>query len=95
MKEQFEGSLNSATAEKHKAEAQLQPTKMAKNEVIAASTNKVTNKETEAGNAAERNAAVKQDLGDPFAADTEFLANLKTECAALDKEYAERTKTQN
>ena len=95
MKEQFEGSLNSATVEKNKAKAQFQSTKMAEHEAIAASTNKVTNKETEAGNAAERNAAVKQDLADMQAADTEFLANLKTQCAALDKEYAERTDTEN
>ena len=54
--------------------------KSAKTAEIAASSNKVANKESESGNAAERNAAAKQDLADTqaaLAADTELLANLK------------------
>merc|ERR1719408_741346 len=70
--------------------------KAAKTEEMQAATTQVGNKETAAGDAAEKNAAAKQDLADTqaaLAADTEFLANLKAQCAALDKEYAERTKT--
>jgi len=96
MKEQFEKNLNDATTEENKSEAEFQSMKAAKTEEIAASSNKVANKEVEAGNAAEANAAAAQDKADTeaaLAADTEFLANLKAQCEALDKEYAERTKT--
>ena len=58
----------------------FQSMKSEKTAEIAASSNKVANKESESGNAAERNAAAKQDLADTqaaLAADTEFLANLQ------------------
>jgi len=51
---------------------------------------------SKSGDTAEKNAAAKQDLAGTqaaLAADTEFLANLKGQCASLDKEYSERTKT--
>merc|ERR1719160_2296593 len=89
MKEQFEKNLNDATTEENKSEAEFQSMKAAKTEEIAASSNKVANKEVEAGNAAQD----KADTEAALAADTEFLANLKAQCEALDKEYAERTKT--
>ena len=56
----------------------------------------MANKEQEIGDTAEKNAADQQDKADTeaaLAADTEFLANLKAQCASLDKEYEERTKT--
>jgi len=96
MKEQFEGNLAGATDEENTAETEFQNMKAAKTEEIAASRNKVTNKEQEIGDTAEKNAADQQDKADTeaaLAADTEFLANLKAQCASLDKEYEERTKT--
>merc|ERR1719313_2478813 len=45
-----------------------------------------------------KNAQAKEDLHDTentLAADEEFLANLKKTCAAVDAEWAERTKTRN
>merc|ERR1719473_187405 len=96
MKESFEGNLASASAEEKKSEADFQSMKAAKNEEIKAASDKVLNKEGEAADADEKNAAAKEDLAstrETLAADTEFLSNLKQMCNNLDKEYAERTQT--
>jgi hypothetical protein len=98
MKESFEKNLADATAEEQKGESEFQSMKAAKTDEIAASSAKVSNKETENGNTMEACAAAKQDLADTeaaLAADTEFLANLKAQCSSLDKEYSERTKTRS
>merc|ERR1719161_3103298 len=53
-------------------------------------------KTVELGTIDEKNAVSKEDLDDTqnvLAADTTFLAALKEQCAALDAEYEERTKT--
>merc|ERR1719478_1552673 len=96
MKESFETNLASATSEEQKSEADFVSMKAAKTEEIKAAQDKVLNKEGEAADADEKNAAAKEDLASTratLAADTEFLSNLKQMCANLDREYAERTKT--
>merc|ERR1719345_215205 len=53
-------------------------------------------KTVELGNVDEKNAVSKEDLDDSqnvLAADQTFLASLKEQCAALDAEYEDRTKT--
>merc|ERR1719478_464470 len=96
MKESFETNLANAGDEEKKSEADFVSMKAAKTEEIKAAQDKVLNKEGEAADADEKNAAAKEDLAstrETLAADTEFLANLKQMCNNLDKEYAERTQT--
>merc|ERR1719456_1643548 len=84
MKETFETNLAGATEEENKAEADFQSMKAAKQEEIKAAQEKVVNKEGEAADADEKNAAAKEDLASTratLAADTEFLSNLKQMCA--------------
>merc|ERR1719265_2560477 len=55
-------------------------------------------KETESADASEKSATAKEDLAATqaqLAADTDFLASLNAQCDALDKEFAERSKTRS
>merc|ERR1719161_328037 len=96
MKESFESSLTNAQKEETQSEDDFQSLKAAKTEEIAAGTSLAEKKTAELASTDEKNAQSKEDLEDTratLAADTEFLAVVKEKCAALDAEYAERTKT--
>jgi len=70
--------------------------KAAKSTEIEAGQSQVDTKTTELAAADEKNAVSKEDLEDTrstLAADQKFLASLKEQCAALDAQYEERTKT--
>merc|ERR1719449_125864 len=70
--------------------------KSAKTKEIAAGNSQIEMKSVELGETEEKHALSVQDLDDTrttLAADTQFLANLKEQCALFDSEYAERTKT--
>merc|ERR1719217_1680660 len=56
----------------------------------------ISKKTTELSTTDEKNAEAQEDLADTtktLAADEEFLAKLKEQCALIDAEFAERTKT--
>jgi len=96
MKETFETNL--ANAQKQEAENQhaYEDLKAAKTSEIAAGQSQIDIKTSELADVDEKNAQSKQDLEDTqstLTADTEFLADLKKRCAAMDAEYQERTKT--
>merc|ERR1712070_261611 len=58
----------------------------------------VDSKSTELANADQLNAESKEDLEDTSAqleADRAFLADVKVRCAAMDKQFAERSKVRN
>jgi len=98
MKEEFEGNYAQAQKDEKQAVSDFGEMKATKNEEISAGTAKKTTKETEIANADEAAATAKEDLAattQQLNADTEFLANLKVQCEALDKEFAERSKTRS
>merc|ERR1719156_129690 len=96
MKETFETNLASSQKEEMTNQKAYEDLKAAKDEEIAAGQSMLDTKTVELGTVDEKNAMSKEDLDDTqntLAADQEFLAALKTQCAALDAEYEERTKT--
>merc|ERR1719272_2774330 len=96
MKEEFEANYATAQKDEAKAAADFVALKATKNEEIAAGSDKKLTKETEIADATEKSANAKEDLEatqQQLEADSEFLANLKAQCDALDKEFAERSKT--
>jgi len=95
MKESFETNLEKAQQDEKKAQETFGEMKTAKNEEIAAGNTGVDNKSTELANADQLNAESKEDLEDTTAqleADRVFLADVKVRCAAMDKQFAERSK---
>merc|ERR1719428_1351672 len=95
MKETFETNLDTSKTQEAasvKAFGELQAAKTAE---LKAATEKQTSSEIELGDTKENNARAKQDLEnteDALAADTEFLANLKKQCATINKDWAARSK---
>jgi YbbR domain-containing protein len=79
-----------------RAQYEYEGVKAAKTKEIAAGQAQVDTKTTQLANEDMSNAAAKkqkEETEGTLAADTEFLANLKTQCALFDKEYSERTAT--
>jgi len=96
MQESFETNLAQSQKEETENQSAFEDLKAAKKEELKAGQAQIDTKTTELGNTDEKNAQSKQDLEDTresLAADTAFLANLKTQCANIDQEYEERTKT--
>merc|ERR1719355_309982 len=96
MKEEFETNLENSQKEEMTSQADYEGLKKAKTEEIAAGNDQITQKSVELGDTEEKHAQSVQSLDDTrntLAADTEFLANLKEQCALFDSEYEERTKT--
>merc|ERR1719379_375042 len=95
MKESFETNLENSQKEETMNQKNFEELKKAKTEEISAATDLVDTKTQELATTDEKNAQSKQDLEDTretLAADTEFLAQVKAKCEAMDAEYAERTK---
>jgi len=96
MKEGFETNLAASQKDELKAQGEYEDVKHGKEEEIAAGTAQIDTKTNELADSDEKNAMSKKMLAETRAtleADTEFLANLKEQCAIFDKQYEERTKT--
>jgi len=95
MKESFETNLANSQKEETQAQSDYENLKATKTEQITAAEDMVATKTQELAAADEKNAQSKEQLEDTqnvLAADTEFLANLKEQCASMDAEYEERVK---
>merc|ERR1719313_2292071 len=96
MKETFETNLAASQKEEMTNQKAYEDVKAAKEEEISAGQSQVDTKTTELADADEKGAVAKEDLEDTtntLASDQKFLASLKEQCAALDGQYEERTKT--
>jgi len=96
MKESFETNLAQSQKEETQNQQAFEDLKAAKSEEISAGQSQIDTKTQELSATDEKNAQSKQDVEDTrnsLAADTAFLANLKEQCANVDQEYEERTKT--
>merc|ERR1719359_357357 len=96
MKETFESNLGASQKEEMTNQKAYEDLKAAKEEEIAAGQSMLDTKTVELGTIDEKNAMSKEDLDDTqtsLAADQTFLVALKEQCAVLDAQYEERTKT--
>jgi len=96
MKETFETNLGQSQKEEMTNQKAYEDMKAAKEEEISAGQSLLDTKSNELAVADEKSAVSKEDLEDTratLAADQAFLASLKEQCAALDGQYEERTKT--
>merc|ERR1719478_870317 len=96
MKEGFETNLAASQKEEMTAQGEYEDVKKGKTEEIAAGTAQIDTKTNELADSDEKNAMSKKTLAETratLAADTDFLAKLKEQCALFDKEYTERTAT--
>merc|ERR1719473_651063 len=96
MKETFESNLSTSQKEEMTNEKGYQDLKAAKEEEITSGQEMINEKTQELATTDEKNAQAKEDLEDTsntLAADEEFLATVKDQCAAFDAEMEERTKT--
>jgi len=95
MKESFETNLANSQKEETVSQKDYEDLKKAKEDEIAAATDLIGTKTQELATADEKNVQSKESLEDTqnvLAADTEFLSNLKAQCATMDAEYEERVK---
>merc|ERR1719161_941814 len=98
MKESFETNLAESQKDEETAKAEYAQMKTAKEEEISAGEELIDSKKVELGDTDKKNAMAKEDLHDTeatLAADTDFLANLKTKCENAAKEYDARSKVRN
>jgi len=96
MKEGFETNLAASQSEEMKAQAEYEAVKLGKEKEIAAGQAQIDTKTGELADTDEKNAQSKKMLAETqstLAADTDFLAKLKEQCALFAKEFAERTAT--
>jgi len=96
MKESFETNLAASQKEETRDQADYEALKSAKSTEIAAGESLVETKTMERADTDQRHAEAEQDLQDTertLAADQDYLKNLKQQCANVDAEFAERTKT--
>jgi len=96
MKEEFEKNLASSQSEETNNQQAYEAMKMAKESEIKAGNEQVelkTNQMAEAGEKAAQESQEKAQTQTTMEADIKFLANLKEQCANVDAEFAERTKT--
>merc|ERR1719207_184216 len=92
MKETFETNLDTSKTQEAASVKAFGELKAAE---LKAATEKQTQAEIELGTTKESNARAKEDLEnteDALAADTDFLANLKKQCATIDNDWAARSK---
>merc|ERR1719174_2924246 len=97
MKESFETNLAESQKDEETAKAEYAEMKSAEEE-ISAGEELIDSKKVELGETDKKNAMAKEDLHDTeatLAADTEFLANLKTKCEKASAEYSARSKVRN
>jgi len=95
MKESMETNLKTSQTEEGSALEQFGQMKAAKTDEINSANELIDSKTVELAQTDESNAQSKQDLEDTsntLAADTDFLANLKSKCANSDSEYEARRK---
>jgi len=95
MKESFETNLANSQKEETQSQKDYDDLKKAKEEELAAATDLIGTKTQELADSDMKNAESKESLEDTqevLAADTEFLSNLKEQCASMDAEYEERVK---
>jgi len=93
MKESFETNMETSRKEEKQGSSDFASMKDAKTKELAAAINQRDSKESNLAKTDEENANSKIDLKDTtaqLAADSAFLADLKTRCAAMDKEWAAR-----
>jgi hypothetical protein len=98
MKESFETNLAESQKDEETAKQEYAEMKSAKEEEISAGNELIDSKKVELGETDKKNAMAKEDLADTeatLAADTDFLANLKTKCEKAAAEYAARSKVRN
>merc|ERR1719420_573430 len=98
MKETFESNLSTSQKEETSNQKAYVDMKAAKDEEITAAQAMIDEKTQLLATTDAKNAQAKEDLTDTsntLAADEEFLAGLKKTCAAVDAEWAQRTKTRN
>jgi hypothetical protein len=96
MKDSFENNLEQSQKEETANDAAYEDMKKAKTEEIASGKTQLDTKTQQLADTDEKNARSKQDLEDTqntLEQDTVFLASLKTNCADVDAEFAERRKT--
>jgi len=95
MKESFETNMGTSRTEETQAAKEFESLKAAKTEELASATTQRDNKQAELAKTDENNANSKIDLKDTTAqleSDRDFLADLKSQCAAMDKDWAARQK---
>merc|ERR1719421_1390273 len=95
MKETFETNMEEGKKEEAESAAQYEELKKTKETQLNAANEKIFRKGQELAKAKETAANDKEDLDDTqetLAADTEFLAKLREQCAAIDKQWEERSK---
>jgi len=95
MKESFETNMDTSRTEETQAGNEFAGLKKAKTQELAAANKQMDDKQAELAHTDESNAHSKIDLKDTTAqleADRDFLADLKSRCAAMDKEWAARQK---
>merc|ERR1719375_1229354 len=95
MKESFETNLEKSKSDEQAAITSFEEMKTAKSEEIAAGNQQVATKTSELADTDQKNAQAAEDLEDTGAqleADQVFLADVKKRCAAMDAEWAVRTK---
>merc|ERR1719443_921065 len=95
MKETFETNMEEGKKEEADGAAQYEELKNTKETQLNAAKDKISTKTQELAKAKETAANDKEDLDDTqatLAADTEFLAKLKEQCATIDKQWEERSK---
>merc|ERR1719456_334040 len=98
MKESFEANLDASRKDESNAISTFTSLKSAKDNEIAAGTSQINTKTQELADSDEKCASDKQSLKDTqntLAADREFLAMLKSTCADMDAQMAERQKTRS
>merc|ERR1719443_2533416 len=95
MKETFETNMEEGKKEEAEGAAHYEELKNTKETQLNAAKDKISTKTQELAKAKETAANDKEDLDDTqatLAADTEFLAKLREQCAAIDKQWEERSK---
>merc|ERR1719310_567776 len=95
MKESFETNLEKSKSDEKTAIESFGERKTSKSEEIAAGNQQISTKTAELADTDQKNAQSKEDLEDTTAqleADRVFLADVQKRCAAMDAEWAVRTK---
>merc|ERR1719450_1593949 len=98
MKEEFEKNLAQSQSEETTNQQAYESMKAAKESEIKAGNEQIELKTNNMAEAGEKAAQAKQDQAQTeasLAADIKFLANLKEQCANIDEEFEQRTKTRN
>merc|ERR1719316_1623454 len=98
MKEEFEKNLAQSQSEETTNQGAYESMKAAKEAEIKAGNEQIELKTNNMAEAGEKAAQAKQDQEQTeasLAADIKFLANLKEQCANIDEEFEQRTKTRN